>query len=185
MNLSRKTIIITSIGIIAIAALISVFVVNKSKVNKTEAIVKQLQNSVDLKIKGFVYTEVGAAGSKWEVKAETATYEKDQKIAELDKVNVKLVTSDGHVYEMSADKGQAMTQEKNIEIKGNVVVKSDNGDRFFTEYIKYSDAEKKFYTDAPVRMENKRMKITGNGLVIFMNKGELSIPSAVKAIINN
>lgn len=185
MKLSRKTIIITSVFIIAIVALIYVFFINKGKVTKTEAIVKQLQNSVDLKIKGFVYTEVGAAGSKWEVKAETATYDKDQKIAELDQVKVKLVTSDGHVYDMSADKGQVMTQEKSIEIKGNVMVNSDNGDTFFTEYIKYSDAEKKFYTDAPIRMENKRMKITGNGLVIFMNKGELSIPSAVKAIINH
>lgn len=185
MKLSRKTIIITSVFIITLGALGSVFFINKGKVSKTEAIVKQLQNSVDLKIKGFVYTEVGAAGSKWEVKAETATYDKDQKIAELDKVNVKLITSDGHVYEMSADKGQIMTQEKNIEIKGSVIVNSDNGDKFFTDYIRYSDAEKKFYTDAPVKMENKRMKITGNGLVIFMNKGELSIPSTVKAIINN
>jgi hypothetical protein len=33
-------------------------------------------------------------------------------------------------------------------------------------------------------MENKRMKITGQGLSLFMNKGELNIPSMVKAKIN-
>ena len=77
-----------------------------------------------------------------------------------------------------------MTDKKTIEINGNVVITSDDGDRFSTDYIKYDDAEKKFYTEAPVTMKNKQMKITGKGLVIYMNKGELNIPSMVKAIIN-
>ena len=95
-----------------------------------------------------------------------------------------MTTSDGKVFVMSADKGQMLTKEKNIEINGNVVITSDNGDRFSTDHLSYNDAEKKFYTDAPVTMENKRMKLTGKGLTLFMNKGELNIPSMVKAKIN-
>jgi lipopolysaccharide export system protein LptC len=65
-----------------------------------------------------------------------------------------------------------------------VVITSDTGDKFSTDHLSYNDAEKKFYTDASVTMENKRMKITGQGLSLFMNKGELNIPSMVKAKIN-
>jgi len=68
-------------------------------------------------------------------------------------------------------------------MKGNVIINSENGDKFFTDYLNYNDAEKKFYTDAPVTMKNDRMKITGRGLALFMNKGELHIPSMVKAKI--
>jgi LPS export ABC transporter protein LptC len=139
---------------------------------------------VDLKIKGFNYTDVGEANAKWEVKADTATYDKKQNLAVFDRVQIKLTTSDGKVFEMSADKGRMFTDKKNIEIENNVVIISDTGAKFSTDHLSYNDAEKKFYTDAPVTMGNNSMKITGRGLTIFINKGELNIPSMVKATIN-
>jgi LPS export ABC transporter protein LptC len=113
-------------------------------------LVKILPDNVDLQIKGFVYTEVGEADSQWEVKAKTATYYKKQNLALFDQVQIKLTMSDGKVYLMTADKGQMLTDKKDIEIKGNVVITSDAGDKFYTDYLNYSDAEKKFYTNAPV-----------------------------------
>jgi len=58
-----------------------------------------LQDSVDLQIKGFVYTEVGKGIDKMEVKAESATYDKKQNLAILKQVQMRLVTSDGRVFE--------------------------------------------------------------------------------------
>jgi LPS export ABC transporter protein LptC len=84
---------------------------------------------------------------------------------------------------MTGDKGQMLTDVKDVEIRGNVVIISDSGDRFSTDYLKYSDAEKKLYTDAPVVIENKRMKLKGVGLTIYMNTGELNLSSMVKARI--
>jgi LPS export ABC transporter protein LptC len=184
MKLSKKTIIISSIIIISLVVLISVMIMARGKINKPENLLKELKNSVDLQIKGFVYTEVGDGKAKWEVKAETATYDKKQNLVVLELVKIKLMTSDGRVYLMKADKGRIITDEKNVEINGNVVISSNDGDRFSTDYIKYNNNEKKFYTDAPVIMENKKMKMTGNGLTIFMKKGELNIPSMVRARIN-
>lgn len=183
MKLSKKTIILSSIIVVLIAILITAIAIIKIKLNKPGNLLKALPD-VDLKIKGFNYTEVGEANAKWVVKAETATYDKKQNLAVFDQVQIQLKTSDGKVFEMSADKGRMFTDKKNIEIEKNVVIISDTGDRFSTDHLSYNDAEKKFYTDALVTMENKRMKITGQGLTIFMNKGELNIPSMVKATIN-
>lgn len=188
MKLSKKSIIIALIVFVLIAILITAIAIIKIKVNKPMNLLKALPD-VDLQIKGFAFTEVGEANAKWEVKADIATYDKKQNVAVLDRVQIKLTTSDSKVFVMSADKGQMFTDKnnieiKNIEIKGNVVIISDAGDRFSTDHLNYNDAEKKFYTDAPVTMENKRMKITGQGMTIFMNKGELNIPSMVKAKIN-
>lgn len=184
MKLSKKAVIISSIIVVSMVALIAVVAIVRVNVNKPKNLLKAFQDSVDLQIKGFVYTEVGEAKAKWEVKAETATYNKKQNLVVLEMAQIKLTTSDGKVFEMSADKGQMFTEKKNIEIKGNVVIKSDEGDRFSTDYLSYNNAEKRFYTDAPVTMENKRMKVTGKGLSLSMNKGELNIPSLVKARIN-
>ena len=183
MKLSKKTIIISSIVVVLIAILITAVAIIKINVNKPRNLLKALPD-VDLKIKGFVYTEVGEANVKWEVTAETATYNKKQNLAVFDRVQIKLTTSDGKVFIMKGDKGLMFTDTKNIEIKDNVVIISDTGDKFSTDHLIYNDAEKKFYTDAPVTMENKRMKITGVGLTLFMNTGELNLSSMVKAKIN-
>jgi LPS export ABC transporter protein LptC len=144
---------------------------------------KILPEHIDLQIKDIVYTEVGESNSKWEVKADTAQYIKKQNLAIFDKVQAKLTTADGKIYKMTGDKGQMLTDVKDVEIRGNVVIISDSGDRFSTDYLKYSDAEKKLYTDAPVVIENKRMKLKGVGLTIYMNTGELNLSSMVKARI--
>jgi len=70
-------------------------------------------------------------------------------------------------------------------MRGHVVLVSDAGDRFSTDDLYYSDREKKIYTNAPVMMENNRMNITGKGLVLYLNRGEIDIPSMVKAKIHS
>jgi len=183
MKFSKKTIIILSVLVAMSVAFVSVAVIRNIS-DKPKNVLKILPDHVDLQIKDFVYTEVGEANSKWEVKARTAQYNKKQNLAVFDQVRIKLTTAEKKVYQMAGDKGKMLTDKKDIEINGNVVIISDSGDRFTTDYLKYSDAEKKVYTDAQVFMENKRMKIKGKGLTIFMNTGELHLLSSVKAIIN-
>jgi LPS export ABC transporter protein LptC len=181
MKLNKKTTIISTIIIVALVALVAI--VLKSGSVKPKNVLKILPEHIDLQIKDFVYTEVGESNSKWEVKADTAQYIKKQNLAIFDKVQAKLTTADGKIYKMTGDKGQMLTDVKDVEIRGNVVIISDSGDRFSTDYLKYSDAEKKLYTDAPVVIENKRMKLKGVGLTIYMNTGELNLSSMVKARI--
>ncbi len=184
MKLNGKTIIISLIIVVSIVLLIVGADKISNKINKPRNILTALQDSADLQIKGFVYTEVGRDKAKWEVKAENATYDKKENMAILEMVQIRLTTANGKVYKMSADKGRVQTEKKNIEIEKNVVVVSGDGDRFYTGHLHYSDAQKKIYTDAPVTMENERMKISGRGLILYIDKGELSIPSTVRAKIN-
>jgi LPS export ABC transporter protein LptC len=166
-----------------VAVVIAVGAIVKIKQTTSKNLIKILPDNVDLQIKGFVYTEVGEGDSQWEVKAKTATYYKKQNLALFDQVQIKLTMSDGKIYLMTADKGQMLTDKKDLEIKGNVVITSAMGDKFSTDYLNFNDAEKKFYTDAPVTMENKRMKIKGVGLTLFIDKGQLNLSSMVKAKI--
>jgi LPS export ABC transporter protein LptC len=182
MKLSKKSIIVSSIIVVLIAILIAASAIIKINLNKPVNLLKTLPD-VDLKIKGFSYTEVGEANDKLEATADTATYDKKKNLVIFDRVQIKLTTSDGKVFGMSADKGRMFTDKKNIEIENNVVIISDAGDKFSTDHLSYNDSKKKFYTDAPVIMENKHMIITGKGLSVFINEGELNIPSNVKARI--
>jgi len=180
--LSKKKVVILS-GVVALAAVLCGVLIFKTTPNKKQDILNILPGGVDLEIKDFVYTEVGENKVKWEVRAKSASYDRKQNLALLEKVQIKLTTADGKVFEMTADEGRMDTKQKDLEIKKNVLIRSDAGDRFTTENIRYRDSEKKFYTDAPVMMENSKMKITGRGLVLRINQGELDIQSKVKARI--
>ena len=184
MRLNRKVKIIAATLIILMLVAVSVFVIVRLIGEKKANIIKILPNEADVRIQDFVYTEVGQDDIRWEVKAKSAQYQKKQNLALFDQVQMKLTTKEGKVFIMTGDKGEMLTDKKDVEIKGHVVITSDTGDKFMTDYLRYSDAQKKIYTSAPIVMESKRMKIQGVGLSIFINKGDLTLSSGVKAKIN-
>jgi LPS export ABC transporter protein LptC len=151
---------------------------------KKDHVLKILPDDADLRIQDFVYTEVGQDNLQWDLKAKSAQYQKKMNLALLDQVQVKLTAKEGKVFILTGDKGSMDTDKKDIEIKGHVVIVSDTGDKFTTDYLRYSDGQKRIYTDAPVVMENKRMKVEGGKMVISMKAGELTLSSGVKATIN-
>lgn len=180
-----KTVKIISISLITLVLIAAViFTVVRVMGDKKTNIIKILPDEADVRIQDFVFTEVGQDEIRWEVKAKSAQYQKKQNLALFDQVQITLTTKEGRVFVMTGDKGEMLTDKKDVEIKGHVVITSDTGDKFTTEYLRYSDAQKKIYTDAPVVMENKQMKIQGVGLSILTSKGELTVPADVKARIN-
>lgn len=183
MNLNKKIKFITLIvAVVALVAVLAFFMMQGMGVKKTD-IIKILPNEADIRIQDFVFTEVGQDSIRWEVKSKTAQYQKKQNLAIFDQVQIKLTTKEGKVLTMTGDKGEMLTDKKDLELKGHVVITADTGEKFSTDYLRYSDARKKIYTDSPVVVESDRMKIQGVGLAIFIDKGELTLSSAVKASI--
>lgn len=182
MKLNRKTKIISAVIVGLVLSLVVVAIISMNRV-KPKNLLKIIPEQVDLEIEGFVYTEVGESDSRWEVRAKNATYQRKQNLALFDEVQITLNTAEGKVYKMTADKGEMLTDKKDIKINGNVVITSNEGEKFTTDYLNYSDEEKKFYTNAPVMMENNRVKIKGTGLTLFIKSGKLNLCSMVKARI--
>jgi len=183
MKLGKKAKAITIILIVSVLTAAVIFAIIQVAGGKKASIIKILPNEADVRIQDFVFTEVGQDMIRWEVKAKSAQYQKKQNLALFDQVQIKLTTKDGKVFTMQGDKGEMLTDKKDVEIKGNVLITSNEGDQFTTDYLRYSDAQKRIYTDAPVAMESKRIKMRGVGLSILMNKGELTVSSEVKAEI--
>lgn len=148
-------------------------------------LLKILPDEADIRISDFIFTEVGKENMRWEVKARSAEYQKKLNLALLDQVRIKLTTPDGRIFILTGDEGKMQTETKDVELNGHVVMISDAGDKFSTDYLRYSDAEKRIYTDAPVRLENENMHIEGVGLSILVNKGQVTLASNVRAKINH
>jgi LPS export ABC transporter protein LptC len=182
MKINRKKFVIAGILLVSIAA-VSYFL--KMQVDKIpgKALLKIMSDEVDLQVKNVHYTDVSDKGSKWEVSADTVRYIRNGNRALFDKVTIKLILLNGKEYVLHADKGDMKTDTNDMTVSGNVVVVSNNGDRFTTDYLEYSDSLRQFQTDAPVEMGNQRTKIKGVGMKLSLNDESASILSGVKAVI--
>jgi LPS export ABC transporter protein LptC len=179
MKLDRKKGFVIAAAVLAVLATAVILYMHNRADTPVRAL-KVLAENVDLQIKNILFTEVGGSGEKWEIRAETAQYMRKENVVLFDKVSVKLVLDDGKTFLMTGDKGRFMTTTKDMDVVGNVVIISDQGDRYTTDHLNYSNAGKKIFTDGSVMMENARMKITGVGMNLLMQAKELKILSKVK-----
>jgi LPS export ABC transporter protein LptC len=182
MKMSRKLVIIFSTVFVAAVVVAAYFVADGDKTSGKK-LLKIVTDNVDLQVKDVLYTDVGESGLKWEVRADSAQYMKSEKLAQFDKIRVKLVLADGKTISMVGDKGKLHTDTKDMEITGNVEIVSDRGDRLTTDIIKYSGSEQRFYTDSPVKLENARLRIKGVGMSLSIKDRDVTLLSKVKAIV--
>lgn len=181
--MSKKNKIIVVILVVLAAGAAAVFFFLRTVEEKKDHLLKMLPDNVDMRIADFVYTEVGQDNVQWELQAKSAQYQKNRNLAQLEQVRVKLTVDKKREFILTGQQGEVDTDQKNFAVRGKVKIISDAGDTFVTDYLRYSGHEKKIYTDAPVAMENQRMKIQGRGLTILIEKEELALASNVRAII--
>jgi LPS export ABC transporter protein LptC len=179
MKTKRKTVIIVSIltVVLSVAAIIAIGLLRSPE----KALLKIMSDRVDLQVKNVHYTEVGDSGMTWEIRADTARYQKKENLAFFDQVTVRLVMKDGRVFVMKGDQGRFNTQSRDMEIEGNVGIVSENGDRFATDRLMYRNAEKRVETDRPVVMENASIRISGVGMIFSLDEKKVTLLSKVRA----
>ncbi len=176
---NRKIVVIV-IAVIASAAVIYLIFWGGLSEDKR---VKIFSDSVDIQVKDVLYTDVSSSGLKWEIRADTVKDMKKDNLAVFENVKVKIITKEGKTLVIAGKNGRLNTENKNMDIAGNVTIVSDKGDRLTTDILKYSGSEQRVYTQSPVVMENGRMRVGGTGMSLSLKKEDLSLLSKVKARI--
>lgn len=175
----RKTVLI----VVALAAVLSVstiVIVSISKETGREPL-KIKSDIADLQVRNIRFTEVGDSDMTLEITADMARYQKKENLAFFDKPTVKLLLKDGRTFIMSGDRGRFNTDSKDMEIEGHVGIVSENGDRFATDSLRYSNATKMIETEGPVVMENKNIRISGVGMTLSLEEKKVALLSRVRA----
>jgi LPS export ABC transporter protein LptC len=176
----KRNVIIIGVAAL-IAGVITVALILEGMNSTENQGIKILSDNVDLRVRDVIYSDVGDSGLKWEIRADTARYLKNERIALFDKVTIKVILKDGNAYVMTGTNGRVNLDSKDMEIEGNVKIGSDFGDNLTTDILKYSGAEMKFHTNSPVVMKNRRMEVKGTGLSISLKDETLSLLSKVRA----
>jgi LPS export ABC transporter protein LptC len=175
----RKTVLIVVV-LAAVLSAVAIVIVSIPKDAGKEAL-KITSDHVDLQVRNVRFTEVGDSDMTLEITADIARYQKKEKLAFFDKPTVKLLLKDGRTFIMSGDRGRFNTDSKDMEIEGHVGIVSENGDRFATDRLRYSNAGKLIETDGSVVMENKNIRVSGVGMTLSLEEKKVALLSQVRA----
>lgn len=181
--MKRKRIIIVIVIAVVVSSAMFSFQVLKKK--STEGTIKLIADKADLYVRDFHLTEVGDPETTWDIRADSARYERDDKRVILERVTVAMTMSDGRVYRMKGDEGMFYTDSKDMMITGNVEIVSESGDRVTTDFIRYSDKEKKASTTDGVTLKNEYLTLRGVGLSVLLTEKQMTLLSKVDAVIDD
>ena len=170
----------------AILGMVVVFVfavagtlIAKSRVPPSEA-PGTVASSADLRIKEAQIEEV-TAGVRWRLKAEQALMFDAEGRTALRTINVDVFERD-RSWNIVGEEGDLFQTTKNLEIRKNVVVTSSDGVRLETSVLRWQGAEKRLWTDAPVRISRGGAVVDGSALQVRMAEDFTTMSGRVHAV---
>ena len=169
-------IMLTIIGIFLVKAMDKIDhdqISNESRVEEGFGLnnIHYVQNNPDEKI-------------KWSLDADEVRFYEDRQILVFNKFRLKLEVEDQSSMEITGDKGEFDKNANTIDLRGDLIGKTDTGYSLTTEHIFFKQEDGSLESDAPVEIAGPFFSCFGEGLLIDLKHETLSILSDVRTLIN-
>lgn len=180
---SRFKILLVIIILISLGAGGAIFI-NFSQTQETKPVsLKIMPDKVDIQAEDILYTEIGGGNIKYEIRAKTVYYLKENDVAEFEEIDVTLTTPSGNTYTIMSNRGTYNMTKRDITLRGHVVVESEENDQITTDHLSYIAEENKIYTESFVAMIYKNIELKGTGLTFWLDERRLSLLQQVEATV--
>jgi len=153
----------------------------KSRIPPTET-VGAVASSADLRIKEANIEEV-SGGVRWRLKAEQALIFEAEGRTALRTIAVDVFERD-RSWTIVGEEGDLFQATKNLEIRKNVVLTSSDGVRLETNVLRWQGAEKRLWTDEPVRISRGGAVADGSSLEVRMAEEYTTLGGRVRAVFS-
>jgi LPS export ABC transporter protein LptC/lipopolysaccharide transport protein LptA len=185
-----KRLIPIFIGLLFVVIIVEILLLSPSDLdigqNQNEAI-EFMENSeqIDQVVRGMHLMEASEKQKEWELWSDTAISLKTKNSWQLKKVKV-LFFSDKGSFTVTGKEGEIHSVTKNLEVTGDVLVRSENGYQFRTEKVIYISEVKKLVSPGQVHMigppdhRGFRLKLVGDSLESYVKTAVISIFGNVK-----
>ncbi len=182
-----KLFVLLAIGgfIIAVSTVIYVNVKLKNLTKSPKNLVKLSRNVPDLRLENVHYEKTKHGTIEWEIEAKVAHHYQGKDLLTLD--GVKMIYYGGNQKRtiiIKGKQGRIKPSTKDVELLGEVVVKSSDGYELRTNSLKYSSKTSSITTADRVTIIGKKFSITGVGMKLDVKKDRLSLLHAVQTTIH-
>jgi LPS export ABC transporter protein LptC len=175
-NLRRLLVLLIVLAVVAL----SVTVWRKISQQSPEELLAALPKQIDLSLDQLHYTQNENGQRSWTLDADKAEYQREQSQAILDNVRLQFYRAgESGDIQLEAEHGFLQQETRQIEVWGQVVVRTARGEQLFTERLHYNDQKRQLTTKEPIRMLAKQMELTGTGLQLDIDDGRLEVKNNV------
>jgi LPS export ABC transporter protein LptC len=169
--------------IIAISTVIYINVKLKEMTKTPKAIVKLSKNVPDLQLENVHYEKTKKGKIEWEIEAKVAHHYQGKDLLTLDGVKMLYYGDQKRSIIIKGKQGRIKPSTKDIELLGDIYIKSSDGYELRTNSLKYSSKTSTITTGDRVTILGKKFSISGVGMKLNIKKDSLSILHAVQTTI--
>jgi LPS export ABC transporter protein LptC len=171
-------------GIIILFIVIGFFLFKSGSGIKV-AVLKKIKTDEGFIIGEVHYNDPSYQGTRCVLDAVRVTLSKDKLLSSFDSFRLKLVPLNNPSIEIKGNKGVYDQNAKELNLRGNLQVSSDNGYSIYTEHITYSLKDGVLKSDEPVRIAGPFFSASGKGLLINPENNTYEIISDVTTLIES
>ncbi len=169
--------------IIAISTVIYINVKLKNITKAPKSIIKLSKNVPDLRLENVHYEKTRKGKIEWEIEAKVAHHYQGKDLLTLDGVKMLYYGGEKRTIIIKGKQGRIKPSTKDVELLGEVFIKSSDGYELRTNSLKYSSKTSTITTGDRVTILGKKFSISGVGMELDIKKDRLSILHAVQTTI--
>ena len=169
--------------IIAISTVIYINVKLKNITKAPKSIIKLSKNVPDLRLENVRYEKTRKGKIEWEIEAKVAHHYQGKDLLTLDGVKMLYYGGEKRTVIIKGKQGRIKPSTKDVELLGEVFIKSSDGYELRTNSLKYSSKTSTITTGDRVTILGKKFSISGVGMELDIKKDRLSILHAVQTTI--
>ncbi|MBE0598795.1 MAG: LPS export ABC transporter periplasmic protein LptC [Desulfuromonadales bacterium] len=171
-------------AILILSAALAVVVARNYRGPSPEEMIAALPSNIDLSLQEISYTETRDGVRRWTLDADSAAHSAGDGITRIENIHMRFYDLDGlGDLTVTAREGEFWIDDREVEVRGDVVVTSPRGYELYTDRLRYREAERLATTESPVRMVSTTMEVTGTGMRLDLRDQTVSLLSQVRAHI--
>jgi LPS export ABC transporter protein LptC len=171
--------------ILLLAGTLTAVVVRNFRMESPEEMLEALPRNIDLSLKEISYTETRDGARRWTLVADSAAHSMGEGVTRIENIRITFYGPQGQdEITLTARRGVLHTETREVEVSGEVVVKSSRGYALYTEELAYREAERVIRSEAPVRLVSDQAEVTGTGLRLDVEKRTVELLTKVRARID-
>ena len=174
-RLASRILIVVAVFVLVVAGVL----ISRSRTGRVES-AGPAPSKADFSIKE-VQLEEESGNVRWQLKADHALVFEGEGRTWLRKVDLKVQERD-RSWTVVGEEGDLYRKTNSLEVRGNVVLTSDDGLRLETTVLRWQGAEHRLWTDVPVRIFRHRTVIDGTALDVKMAEAATAVKGRVRAV---
>lgn len=182
--MKRRTSVFTFLLIVALIAIASVLFKTEDSDEERASSPVHIASGADYSLVLPHFVEMKGNDKVMDVKADKASYFKDDSMADLERPKMIFFGADGRATHIEGEHGIINTDTNDLLIEKGVLARSPEGHYFKTESLKYISESKLVVTDDPISITGKNFIVKGVGMRFDIENETYQINKDVLAFFN-